>query len=440
MLKNGGDAMERLKGKNLLLVGLTLFSMFFGAGNLIFPSFLGAQAGTATWSAMLGLVLSAIGLPVLGVVAVARSGGLPNLAGRVHPVFGTAFTVLIYLSIGPCLAIPRTASTSFEMAVPPFVPEGTPLLALRVIYSAVFFGLSLLLALRPEKLTDRLGKILCPLLIALIAVVFVGTLMNPSPYGPATGAYATQAVAHGFLAGYQTMDAIAALNFGMIVALNIRARGVTDDRAVTSGTIKAGWIAGAVLLVVYAMLAHVGAVSGGRFPAQSNGAGTLTVLVGGLFGTLGSAVLAAIFVIACFNTCTGLISCCGDYFHSLIPRFSYRAWAAFFAAVSLLISVAGLDLILQFSGPLLNAIYPPSIVLIVLGLCQRWLEGRRAVYPWAVGTTTVVSVLWVLGGFLPPLGDLLTAVLPFASLDLGWVVPALLGAGVGLLASRKKTA
>ena len=218
---------RRLEGRDLLLVGFTLFSMFFGAGNLIFPPNIAAQAGTQTWPAMLGLALSAVGLPVLGVVAVARSGGLDALGSRVHPAFARVFTIVAYLAIGPCLAIPRTATTSFEMAVPPFVGADAPIGVYQLVYSLVFFAAALFIALRPEKLTDRLGKILCPILVALIVVTFVGCLVNPlEGYGPATGDYATHAVVKGFIEGYQTMDTIAALAFGIVIAVNIRARGV----------------------------------------------------------------------------------------------------------------------------------------------------------------------------------------------------------------------
>ena len=430
--------MGRLQGKKLLFVGLTLFSMFFGAGNLIYPPFLGAQAGTATWPAMAGFAVSAIGLPVLGVIAVARSGGLTALAGRVHPVFALVFTILIYLSIGPCLAIPRTASTSFEMAVTPFVSASAPMLPLRLGYSAVFFAVALLVALRPEKLTDRLGKVMCPILIVLIVTVFAGCVIKaPGGYGPVGAAYAANPVIQGFLGGYQTMDTIAALNFGLIIAMNIRAKGVKDERAVVGGTIGAGWITGGVLLVIYAMLAHIGAVSGRLAPGSANGAEALTALVSALFGRWGSVVLAAIFVIACFNTCVGLISCCGEYFHTLAPRFSYRAWAAFFAAVSLLISVAGLNQILKVSVPILNIIYPVAIVLIVLSFFQRWIAGRERVYPVAVLCTGAASVLFTAADYLPGLKSALAAV-PLAGVGLGWIVPALAGAAAGVLLSRKK--
>lgn len=431
--------MKELKGKSLLLVGFTLFSMFFGAGNLIFPPFLGAQAGPNTWSAMLGFALSAIGFPVLGVIAVARSGGLTKLGERVHPFFAVGFTVLIYLSIGPCLAIPRTASTSFEMAVTPFLGgEQVSLLPLfQLIYSLLFFGAALVLALRPEKLTDRLGKILCPCLLLLITAVFMGCVVSPpGPYGPVQPSYAAAPVAQGFLDGYQTMDTMAALAFGIVIALNIRARGVEDEGAVVRGTIKAGVIAGIVLLVVYSMLAHAGALSGGVFPGAANGAQVLTRVVFALFGPLGLFLLASIFFIACFNVCVGLISSCGEYFHGLFPKLSYRLWAVVFALMSIAIANAGLNLILKISVPILSAIYPVAIVLIVLSFFHRSLRDWNRVYPVSVAVTGLFSVLFAvkdLGVPVPLIGGL-----PLAPLGLGWLLPAVAGVTLGLLFSSRR--
>ena len=326
---------KRLGARGLLLVGLTLFSLFFGAGNLIFPSGIGAMAGVHTWPAVAGLAVSAVGLPVLGVVAVSRAGGMDALAGRVHPVFARAFTVAVYLAIGPCLAIPRTATTSFEMAVPPFVGEGAPVALLRLAYSLVFFAAALALALRPEKLTDRLGKILCPVLVGLIVVTFAASMLNPlEGYGPAGGEYLTHPAVRGFLEGYQTMDTLAALAFGIVIAVNLRARGVEKPGAVVRSTAWAGVIAGVLLLAVYCMLAHVGALSGGAMPNPADGAEALTNAAGLLFGTGGRVLLAAIFLIACFNVCVGLISSCGTYFHGICPRLGYRTWAVLFAVVA----------------------------------------------------------------------------------------------------------
>ena len=433
--------MKKLSRRVQLLLGFTLFSMFFGAGNLIFPPGVGAQAGTLTWPAMAGMAVSAVGLPVLGVVAVARSGGLDALGDRVHPLFSKVFTIVAYLAIGPCLAIPRTASTSFEMAVPPFVGAEAPLALLQLIYSLVFFALALTVALRPEKLTDRLGKIMCPILLVLILVTFIGTLIDPlEGYGaPQSELYAAAPVARGFLDGYQTMDTIAALVFGIIIALNIRARGVEEDGDVVRYTVRSGWMAGVLLLAVYAMLAHIGALSGGAFPGATNGAEVLTNLIPALFGTPGSLLLAAIFIIACFNVCVGLICSCAEYFNLICPRLSYRVWAVLFAVVSMLIANAGLDMILKVSVPALSIIYPVAIALIALSFFQRWLEGRPMVYPVTILLTGIASILYTLRDLkaLPAAASDLLGALPLAGQGLGWVLPALVGTALGLLLSGK---
>lgn len=439
--------MRQLSKKELFFVGLTLFSMFFGAGNLIFPPFLGQEAGVVSWTAMVGFGLSAVGFPILGVVAVAKAGGLPKLAGRVHPVFASVFTLLIYLSIGPCLAIPRTASTSFSMAVTPFVGDESLLPMLQLGYSLAFFCVALAIALRPEKLTDRLGKILCPSLLILIAVIFFGCLFfHEGSYGAAQGKYAVAPLTTGFIDGYQTMDTIAALNFGIVIALNIRAKGIQEERTLVSTIVKAGAIAGTVLLLVYSALVHIGALAGGSLglAGNTNGAQTLTAIVGELYGKGGTIILAAIFLIACLNTCIGLISCCSEYFATIIPSVSYRSWAFFFAFVSMVISNAGLNRILAISVPVLSAIYPVAIVLILLAFLQRWIAGLRFVYPVTVGVTAVVSLLSVLqdkGVALPVIGELFTKI-PLYDLGLGWIFPALvalvLGIGISLVAGGGK--
>lgn len=424
--------MQKLTGKDLLLVGFTLFSMFFGAGNLIFPPMLGAAAGSNFWLAFLGLAVSAIGLPIAGVIAAAKAGSLKELAGRVHPLFAQVFMILIYLSIGPCLAIPRTASTSFEMLVP--LLGSSP--ALQLGYSILFFTAAFLVALHPDKLTEFLGRFLCPALIALILLLFAGCLFCPlaSGYGTPTAVYASLPTAEGVLYGYQTMDALAALIFGAVIGLNIQARGITEETAVRRGTIRAGFVAGIMLLIVYAMLGHAGAQTGAAVPGLSTGADVLTTLAQTLFGQAGLVLLAAMFLIACFNTCVGLIACVGQYFHELLPRIPYPVIAAFFAFASMLISNIGLAGILRVSTPILNAVYPIAIMLILLSFVPR-LERRRAVYPLCIGFTAAQSICAAL-----PLGILSTAagLLPFSSIGFGWVLPALAGLALGCLISKKE--
>lgn len=427
--------MERLSRRDLFLVGFTLFSMFFGAGNLIFPPGIAARAGSMTWFAMIGLAVSAVGLPVLGVVAVARTGGLDTLGNRVHPLFSRTFTVVAYLAIGPCLAIPRTATTSFEMAIPPFAGETAPLDLYRLGYVVVFFILALLVALRPEKLTDRLGKIMCPILIALILITFAGCLVNPlEGYGPPAPTYegTVNAVVNGFLEGYQTMDTIAALVFGIIISLNIRARGVHDEGVVVRSTVRAGVIAGVLLLIIYSMLAHIGALSAGAFPEPTDGAQALTNLVAALFGPMGNLLLAAIFIIACFNVCVGLISSCGEYFSETFPLLGYRQWAVVFAVVSALIANIGLTQILTLSVPVLNILYPVAIVMILLSLLPKNIQSKRLVYPLTVLFTGVTSILLELQQLT--YSDMLSFI-PLSDLGLGWVLPALVGLVLGVLLS-----
>lgn len=427
---------DKLSRKDQLFIGITLFSMFFGAGNLIFPPFLGLQAGRSVLPAFAGFAVSAIGLPVLGVAAVARAGGLQTLAGRVSRWFAALFTMLIYLSIGPCLAIPRTASTSFEMAVAPFAANVTP--AMRAAYSAVFFGAALALALRPLKLVDRLGKRLAPVLLALIAVLFIGCLVTggSAPGAPAP-AYASAPAVQGFLDGYQTMDAMAALIFGIVLAANIRARGVQQDGDVVRVTIRAGWVAGALFACVYGALTFIGATRGA--PGMENGAQLLSATAAQLFGTAGTVIVGAIFVIACLNTCIGLICCCAEYFHELVPRVSYTVWAAVFAAVSAVIANAGLNTILKLSVPVLTCLYPIAITLIGLAfLPQKWQQ-RPLLFPLTAGLAGVFSVLAALdaGGIAIPGLTALARLMPLYAEGLGWLCPVLAGVAAGLAVRGK---
>lgn len=431
-----------LSGQKLLLIGFTLFSMFFGAGNLIFPPFLAAQAGTSIYGAAGGFLISAVGLPILGVIAVARSGGLTRLAERVNPQFALLFTILIYLSIGPCLAIPRTASTSFEMAVLPFMTAqvGASVQFAQFIYSLIFFGIAAFLACNPDKLTQRLGKFLCPVLLLLIFIVFVGTLIKPGDalVQPAEN-YRQLAAVQGFLDGYQTMDTIAALNFGIIIALNIQTLGVKDENDVVKTTIKSGMIAGILLSLVYISLAFIGVQAGSEAQTLSNGARILTFVVHRIYGTAGVFLLGIIFFIACLNTCTGLLCCCSEYFSTLIPALSYKKWMAVFVITSVVIANAGLGRILAFSVPVLNAIYPIAIVLIILSFVCKGEGVYGHIYPLTILFTGVVSVIFALegAGLVIPGVMKVCAMIPGYDMGLGWLIPAAVGLILGIIWRKK---
>ena len=424
-----------LSNRQALVVGLTLFSMFFGAGNLILPPLLGLQAGADSPAAMVGFLVTGIGLPVLGIVAVALAGTLRELAARVHPAFARVFVALVYLAIGPCLAIPRTSSTSFEM-VAPLLPAGVPAETARLVFSVLFFAAAYALAMHPGALTRLLGRITGPALIALIAAVVIAAVLDPAPsLAAAQAPYAGRAGVQGFLTGYQTMDLLASLTFGLVIAVNIRELGVDDERGLMREISRAGVFAGLLMGVIYCGLAWVGASVSGTLAGATNGAQVLTASATAHFGLAGTVVVAAIFLLACLNVCVGLISCCSTYFAEELPHVSYPVWAAGFAVFSCAVSNIGLDAILAFSVPLLNALYPPAIVLVLFGMMHRACDRVPAVWPWAVGACCVVSV-WtaVRDAFFTGAWTWVDA-LPLADVGLGWTLPALAGAAVGVAVS-----
>lgn len=428
--------MKKLSRKDLLFVGLMLFSLFFGAGNLIFPPFMGEAAGDKIWIVLLGFFVTAVGFPILGVIAVAKSNGLTNLAKRVNPIFATIFTILIYLSIGPGLGIPRAGSLPFEMAVAPYLPEQISLKLSLFIYTLIFFAIAYWLSLSPNKLVDRMGKVLTPTLLLLILVMVIGSFVKPlGGYGVATKGYEISSFFKGFLDGYLTMDTIAALNFGIVISLAIRSKGIEDDKKVVSLSIKAGIIAGILLAVIYAMLAHLGATSGGRFGLAENGAQTLTNITNYIFGKPGAILLALIFTLACLTTCVGLITSCSQYFSTLTKKLSYENWVRILTVFSLIIANMGLTKILSISVPILNAIYPVAIMLIVLAIFDFIFKENKYVYGLTIFFTGVVSLIDAISQVTFSKEGLvkLISYLPLYKQGLAWIVPAVFGIILGML-------
>lgn len=443
---------QSLSPRQSVAVGITLFSMFFGAGNLILPPMLALQAGTSTVPAMIGFLVAGIGLPVLGIVAVALVGTARELANRVHPLFSSIFVAAIYLAIGPCLAIPRTSSTAFEMLIPLF-PQGTPIGTIRLVFSIVFFAVAYALAMHPGTLTKLLGRITGPALILLLVMVVGSSLVSPAGVAQAPQApYDSAAPIQGFLAGYQTMDLLASLTFGIVIAENIKELGVSNSRGLMREISRAGIVAGILMALVYCGLAQVGASFGSVMPHATNGAALLTASATLHFGIAGTVIIAAIYLLACLNVCIGLISCCGTYFaetfgadapgaqaHAL-GRVPYTGWAAAFTVFSCVVSNVGLDAILTFSVPLLNALYPVSIVFVIMGMAHRACDRLPLIWPWAIGATAIVSVATALrGAFFAGIWLPFDA-LPLASLGFDWLLPALCGAVVGAVLSSIRAA
>lgn len=438
----------KLSRKNLLLVSFMLFSLFFGAGNLIFPPFLGQNAGANTPVAWFGFLITAVVLPVLGVVAVAKFNGLEQLSRRVNPVFAMIFTVVIYLSIGPGLGIPRAASVPFEMAISPLLPNMTlpelpngqvfnwPML----VYSAVFFLIAGWLALSPKKLVNRIGRFLTPSLLLLLTVIFVGFVVaGHKGVAPVQEAYQSAPFVKGFLEGYNTMDAIAALNFGLVIATTLKQLNVKDDKSVIKYTVKSGAIAGTILAVIYGMLSFIGMNSAGVCGLQENGALTLRYIVADVFGAPGAIILAVTFTLACLTTCVGLITSISQYFETLTKKVKYQYWVVTITVLSFLICNLGLNKILSISVPVLNVVYPIAIVLIVLGLFDKYLKNTKFVYPVVIFSVTFASLVYSVQTSVETAGKSLGAFgeffhkLPFYSDGMGWVTVALVALAVAVL-------
>lgn len=390
--------------------------MFFGAGNLIFPAFLSFNAGSNTAFAFIGFALSAITLPVLALIAVGRTGSLERLSARVNPFFARVFTIVIYLAIGPMLAIPRTASTSYEMVKIAFSIERD---IISWLYSALFFALAGVVALKPEKLSKRLGKILSPILITLIIILFISVFFMAPFDAVAKAPYDETPFLSGVLEGYQTMDAIAGLVFGTVIAINLRKMGIDDDDIRREGGIAAVG-GGILLLVIYLLLSAIGMRSHALLSSADNGADILSAAASFIFPGMGRVLIAAIFIIACFNTSVGLLSSVGEYFNSLYPPLSRAKWIFIFALVSAIIANAGLDTIISISSPVLEVIYPVAVTLMVLSLA----DGKNNLslsYKVAIPVAFVFSLVGIIWGnsFI-------------------WIVPTLIAMALGVAADRKR--
>lgn len=398
--------------------------MFFGAGNLIFPPFLGNQAGSVTGVALAGFWITAVGLPMLGVYVSVRMKGLQNLCLPVHPLFAVGYATCIYLALGPFLGIPRTASISFTMTVEPFFTnQHLPLL--RLIYAAVFFVLTYYFALTPEKFTQRLGKITTPCLIGCLVFLAAGIFLKfgNTTFTTVSTLYQKKPFLEGFVNGYETMDTLGALNLGIILLLNLKAQEITQSKQIKQMTKQAIGIAAVFFSGIYGLLALLG-----RYIPQGhvqNGAQILTYLAQKAYGRWGLILLAIIFLLACFNSCTCLLSCCGQYFSSVYRKVSYRNWVLIFSILGFLFSNLGLSALIQISIPILHVLYPIAIGLILFSFRRTWRFSKKWSYRIMVGVTFLVSICFVLQQYQIqiPFLDMPMQYLPFYSFGLGWSLP-----------------
>ncbi|SDO41845.1 branched-chain amino acid transport system II carrier protein [Pseudomonas jinjuensis] len=415
--------MNTLKGQDVLALGFMTFALFVGAGNIIFPPIVGLQSGPHVWMAALGFLITAVGLPVITVVALAKVGGaMDTLSHPIGRIAGGLLAAVCYLSVGPLFATPRTATVSFEVGLAPLTGHGPmPLF----IYSLIYFLVVLLISLYPGKLLDTVGRFLAPLKIIALAALGIAAFVLPAgTVGHAEPAYQNAAFSQGFINGYLTMDTLGALVFGIVIVNAIRSRGVQSPRLITRYAVIAGLIAGVGLALVYISLFRLGAGSHDIAAGASNGAAVLHAYVQHTFGSLGSGFLAVLIALACLVTAVGLTCACAEYFCRIVPL-SYRSLVIILAGFSLLVSNLGLTKLIAFSVPVLTAIYPPCIVLVALSFCAGlWHSQTRIVAP-VMAVSLLLGVIDALKGagldqWMP---QWLTH-LPLTEQGLAWLIPS----------------
>ena len=433
--------MNRLKKKDLLTLGFMMFSVFFGAGNLIFPPALGQAAGTNTLPAMLGFMTTGVGLPLLGIMAIALAGGeyVQLLKRRTFPWFATALLIILYLIIGPLFAMPRTGAVSFEIGIRPFVGAGDVTLP-QAVYTALFFGASYYLSLNPNKLIDRVGKMLTPALLVVLVILFLRTFWSPMGAVLAPmGVYLESPYAQGFQDGYQTMDLLATIAIGALVVNAVRYRGVTDTRTIGKACLTAGLITVFLMACVYGSLAYLGATSVTALGHSENGGQLLAEAVRIFFGAAGNVLLALIIILACITTCCGITSSAAMFFHKLFKKkVSYERLLLFSTIFSFGASNIGLTQIIALAVPFLVAIYPLVIVFVILSLFDRFIGWRKSIYQGAVLVTLAFSLtdaMHAAGFGSAALYEMLAEHVPFYGVMMGWVCPAVAGAVLGFIIS-----
>ena len=443
---------KKLTRRQRLLVATTLFGMFFGAGNLIFPVHLGQMAGRNVLPAMIGFIITAVGIPIFGVAAigVTHSDGLQTLAGKVGKGYGIFFTCLLYLTIGPLFAIPRCATVSFTTGVSPMLSDSAQALAL-LIFSAIFFAFVLFFSLRPGKITVWIGKIINPVFLLFLAILVIAALLHPGAAVAAvepTEAYATgvKSFFSSFIEGYGTMDAIAGLAFGIVVIDVIRRMGVDDDDAVAVDVLGSGVLTGILMAVIYVVTILMGTQSRGLFETSANGGIALTQIAGHYFGGVGQFLLAITITFACLKTSIGLVTSCSETFVKMTHgKISYKVWAIIFTVFSFAVSNVGLSAIIDYSVPVLMLIYPPAIALIILAFIGKRFHHDRKVYVSTMIFTWAAAIFDFMKAL--PKGvktalhlDIPVAFaeehLPLFDLNLGWLLPAIVGFVIGLILHR----
>ena len=417
------------KNKDILIIGFALFSMFFGAGNLIFPPFIGMTSGSNWLTSFLGFVIADVGIILLSINAVAKAGTFQDVVGRAGKKFGIGLEVIMMLCLGPILVIPRTAATTFEMSVAPLSSSLNS-----VVFSILFFTLTFILTIRPTKVMDIIGKFLTPVLLIALAFLIIKGII--SPIGGLSNNNSDGLFINGITQGYQTMDALGIGGVTALIMTSFISKGYKDKKENVSMALKSAIIAGCGLVLVYGGLAYLGATVSTIYDESISQTALLVNITNSLLGRNGIILLGVIVAFACLTTSIGLTSVTAKYFEDITnKKLKYSHLVAFICIFSSIASNLGVDKIISIAAPILTMIYPVSILLVLMSTFNRFFL-KPAVYKCAAYATLLISVLNVIDS----LGFNISFIhnLPLSSLGFNWVVPAIIGGLIGKFLIKDK--
>ncbi|ASB88222.1 branched-chain amino acid transport system II carrier protein [Bacillus sonorensis] len=429
---------KNLPFSQVLAIGLMLFSMFLGAGNVIFAPMLGQQAGTNTWIAMGGFLITGVGLVLLAIIALTRAGGtVEKLAGRVHPLFASIFVFMLFLMLGPIYVIPRTTSVLYEIAINPLIQTNTSIYLF--IFSFVFIFLTIILSWNTTKFVDRLGKIITPIFSTLLIILIAKSIMTPlGNIGDPQKEYMSGVFLKGVTEGYYTMDVLAAFVFGGIFIKSINSLGIRCEKEVSRLFIKAGMITITGLVALQISMAWIGASSVDAIGFKENGGEVLAQSAITLFGPFGIYMIGTVIFLTGITTNVACLAAASEYFERVVPSVSYKKWLIIFSIIGVVITNFGLNTILTFTFPILLLLYPIAIALIVLIFINNLFNGHRSVYiatVIGVGFAAIPDALKEVNVLTKAINSIFRFI-PLFENGAGWITTGLIGFLIGLLAAK----
>lgn len=393
-----------------LVIGFALFAMFFGAGNVLLPPFIGLKTGSSYYMSIIGFVLTGVGLPLLTLLVIFYiDGKYEKLFEPLGKNFSKFLMVAAFLTIGPAIGIPRTAATTFEIGMKPFFPSLSP-----IVGSIIFFLINLFFVMKKSNVLDKIGKLLTPTLLVTIVVLIIKGII--SPIASTSAGVSPDAFSQGFLEGYNTVDAVAAVIFAGLVWKSL-GQTINDKEVLKKTSIKAAFIAALGLSAIYSGFIYLGATS--NAPIDIERTALLNLITKSLLGNYGVALLSIIVSLACLTTSIGLIVSVSSYFEEVLSyKVKYNVVVLVVISISYAISQLGVDKIINYALPILLVFYPLLITVLFLTLSKA----SPVVSKYTTYTTFVVSII---DQIYP---------LPLHNQGFAWLIPALICyAGVTLI-------